>query len=206
MLCNPVTTRRNVDPLLRVNRLILRVAPFGPIVLFWIRIKGSPRIVRILLSKPGSSALDRAFRIFPDFREESCREINATIRKIKAFLSGDVVAFPLDLVDWTCCTAFQKSVLHALCKIPRGSIGTYQFLARQLGRKKGARAVGNALARNPFPLMVPCHRAIRSNRYPGDFQGGAKMKRNLLEKEGIVFDKANRANFVKFRFNEKGEG
>ncbi len=51
----------------------------------------------------------------------------------------------------------------------------------------GARVVGNALARNPFPIIIPCHRAIKSNGALGGFQGGIKMKRALLELEGIEF-------------------
>ncbi|MHA1663588.1 MAG: methylated-DNA--[protein]-cysteine S-methyltransferase, partial [Candidatus Thorarchaeota archaeon] len=54
------------------------------------------------------------------------------------------------------------------------------------------RAVGNALARNPFPIIVPCHRAIRSDRTLGGFQGGLKMKRRILEMEGVEFDSTSR--------------
>jgi alkylated DNA nucleotide flippase Atl1 len=57
---------------------------------------------------------------------------------------------------------------------------------------KGVRAVGTALARNPFPLVVPCHRAVRSDRTLGGFQGGLEMKRALLEMEGVEFDSKNR--------------
>ncbi|MBE9507936.1 MAG: MGMT family protein, partial [Chloroflexi bacterium] len=60
-------------------------------------------------------------------------------------------------------------------------------IARHLGVKGGARAVGRALARNPFPIVIPCHRAIRSNGELGGYQGGLEMKRALLEGEGIEF-------------------
>jgi len=61
-------------------------------------------------------------------------------------------------------------------------------------------AVGNALANNPFPLIVPCHRAIRSDRHPGGYQGGLEMKRALLEKEGIHFDATGRVAYAQFHY------
>ena len=69
-----------------------------------------------------------------------------------------------------------------------------------LGKSNGARAVGNALANNPFPLIVPCHRAIRSDRHLGGYQGGLEMKRALLETEGIAFDKAGRVKCPLFHY------
>jgi len=61
--------------------------------------------------------------------------------------------------------------------------------------------VGNALATNPFPLIVPCHRAVRSDGSLGGFQGGPAMKRALLEREGIAFDRAGRAAVPRFHYS-----
>jgi methylated-DNA-[protein]-cysteine S-methyltransferase len=69
-----------------------------------------------------------------------------------------------------------------------------------LGKPNGARAVGNALANNPFPLIVPCHRAIRSDRHLGGYQGGLEMKRALLKKESITFDKSDRVECPRFHY------
>jgi methylated-DNA-[protein]-cysteine S-methyltransferase len=71
-------------------------------------------------------------------------------------------------------------------------VSTYQRIARYLGNAKGGRAVGSALANNPFPIIIPCHRAIRSDRTLGGYQGGLEMKRTLLEMEGIDFDDTGR--------------
>lgn len=62
---------------------------------------------------------------------------------------------------------------------------TYGRIARHMGVTKGARAVGRALSSNPFPLVIPCHRALRSNGELGGFRGGVEMKKSLLRMEGI---------------------
>ncbi len=91
------------------------------------------------------------------------------------------------------CRPFQRRVLLAEHSIPRGSVSTYGRIARRIGRPGSARAVGRALSLNPFPIVIPCHRALRSDLSLGGYQGGLAMKRRLLEMEGVVFDKAGRA-------------
>ncbi|MEE9618423.1 MAG: MGMT family protein [Anaerolineae bacterium] len=83
------------------------------------------------------------------------------------------------------CSEFQRRVLLAEHRIPRGWVSTYGRIAIRVGVPGGARAVGGALARNPFPIIIPCHRAIRSDGQLGGFQGGLRMKQSLLELEGI---------------------
>ena len=87
---------------------------------------------------------------------------------------------------------FQQQVLKAEHRIPRGYVSTYGRIARHLGVPGGARAVGNALAKNPFPIVVPCHRALRSDGSIGGFQGGLAMKRQLLAWEGARFSPAGK--------------
>ena len=90
-------------------------------------------------------------------------------------------------IDFDQCSGIQKKVLLAEYDIPRGWVSTYKRIANKIGIPKGARVVGNALARNPFPIVIPCHRAIKSNGELGGFQGGIEMKQTLLEMEGIEF-------------------
>lgn len=102
-------------------------------------------------------------------------------------LTAEDIHFSLELLDCNLIRTFQIKVLLAEYNVPRGWITTYQRLAIHLGNPNGARAIGNALKNNPFPIIIPCHRAIRSDGTLGGFQGGVMMKRALLEMQGIEF-------------------
>src|SRR3989304_9724819 len=83
-------------------------------------------------------------------------------------------------------TAFQKAVYRATAKIPKGQTRTYAQIAEAIGRPRAARAVGNALNRNPFAPDVPCHRVVRSDGCLGGFASGPRKKKRLLRSEGVV--------------------
>jgi methylated-DNA-[protein]-cysteine S-methyltransferase len=100
----------------------------------------------------------------------------------------------------TVCSPFQKRVLLTEAKIPRGFISTYGRIAARLGMPAGARAVGHALAMNPFPLIMPCHRTVGSHGALSGFQDGLEMKRTLLLQEGIKFLKTGKAIMNKVYF------
>jgi methylated-DNA-[protein]-cysteine S-methyltransferase len=108
-------------------------------------------------------------------------------KKIKRYLEGDDVHFTVKKLNLSICRNFQRKVLEAEYNIPRGYVSTYGKIASYIGVEGGARAVGNALAKNPFPIIIPCHRAVRSDGNLGGYQGGVKMKRKLLEMEGVEF-------------------
>ncbi|MBL7180932.1 MAG: MGMT family protein [Desulfobacterales bacterium] len=175
-----------------MNKKIIKSTPFGSVGVIWTGFNDNPRIIRVLLSKPGLCAEEQVAEIYPNSQASSCAEVDAVADAIKGLLEGDDIEISLDVADLDMCSVFQQSVLRAEYRIPRGSISTYQLIAEYLGKRNGARAVGNALANNPFPLIVPCHRAIRSDRQLGGYQGGLEMKRALLEMEGITFDDAGR--------------
>ena len=183
-----------------MNRKIIKSTPFGPVGVIWTGLNDNPKIVRILLSKPGLPAEDQVFKLYPNLKASSCAEIDDVATAIKGLLEGEEIKFSLNVADLSLCTEFQQLVLRAEHRIPRGSISTYQLIARYLGKWNGARAVGNALANNPFPLIVPCHRAIRSDRQLGGYQGGLEMKRALLEKEGISFDDTGRVTCAQLHY------
>jgi methylated-DNA-[protein]-cysteine S-methyltransferase len=82
-------------------------------------------------------------------------------------------------------TEFERKVYEVVKEIPRGEVRTYGWVARQIGKPKAARAVGNALHKNPFAPKVPCHRVVAKNGL-GGFAGGLNKKRQLLKKEGYL--------------------
>ena len=97
------------------------------------------------------------------------------------------MTFDRSMLDLDRLPPFQRKVLDTESRIPRGQVASYAALAQASGSPGSARPAGNALARNPFPIMIPCHRAVRSDGSLGGFQGGLSMKRRLLEMEGVAF-------------------
>ena len=157
---------------------------FGPVAILWSVHQGQPTVRRVLLSRPGLSAKQTLKSLFPDSIASSCAEVDVLADRIAAFLTGEDFRFSLAVARLDLCSPFQQRVLRAEHGIPRGKVSTYQRIARHLGNAQAARAVGTALAHNHFPIIVPCHRAIRSDGTLGGFQGGVEMKRILLKMEG----------------------
>jgi O-6-methylguanine DNA methyltransferase len=106
------------------------------------------------------------------------------VQALENYLRGanvDLSVFPVDLGNRS---AFEKATLQYVRQIPRGSVATYSELAAKVGSPRAARAVGNALRRNPVPLFVPCHRVLGVSGL-GGFSWGLDMKRKLLLLEGV---------------------
>jgi O-6-methylguanine DNA methyltransferase len=89
-------------------------------------------------------------------------------------------------VDLSGLSEFQLKVLGLLQRVPRGEVRTYAELARKAGRPGAARAVGNTMARNPVPLLVPCHRVVPASGGIGNYGLGKARKRELLRREGAA--------------------
>jgi len=183
-----------------MKKTTIQSSPYGPVVITWSVFDTGAKVVRVLLSNPSNSALKRVSALYPLAHESSCDEIDSVASGISRFLVGEPIDFSLDLTKLGICREFQQRVLLAEHAIPRGRVSTYKLIAAHLGIPTGARAVGNALANNPFPLIVPCHRAIRSDRHLGGYQGGLYMKRTLLIKEGIDFDESGRVQCSRFYY------
>lgn len=88
------------------------------------------------------------------------------------------------LIEEQQATPFEKAVWKALLRIPPGKVKTYSGLAKEIGHPKAARAVGNALSKNPLAPLIPCHRVVAASGL-GGYSGGLEKKRRLLEKEGV---------------------
>lgn len=103
-------------------------------------------------------------------------------RRLKAYFSGHKAVFP-DELDLSVASTFQHQVWQITRLIPYGKTRSYLWVAEQIGRPGAARAVGQALATNPLPVIIPCHRVTASSGKPGGYSGGVKMKRYLLNLE-----------------------
>lgn len=164
-------------------------SPYGTIGIVYRKKKSDAKIIQIVLPEHGISMKKRIVVMFPHVLSGSSRIIDEVGKKITQFLTGTPVTFSLHNLDLSQLYHFQKKVLLVERKIPYGWVSTYGRLAHKLGRPGAARAVGQALARNPFPLIIPCHRTIKSDNSLGGFRGGKILKRKLLEREGVRFDK-----------------
>lgn len=79
----------------------------------------------------------------------------------------------------------EQRVYEKLLKVPKGKVTTYSELAKAVGLKNGQRAIGRIMNKNPFPVIIPCHRVILSNGKIGGYAWGENVKTNMLSKEGI---------------------
>ncbi|MBN2297815.1 MAG: MGMT family protein [Deltaproteobacteria bacterium] len=173
----------------------LRSSAFGPLAVVWSYIEGHASISRVLITGSRGSIHKQLQAAYTNAEQSSCSEIDMTADRIEAFLSGEDIRFTIDLLRFDLCSDFQQKVLRAEHRIPRGSISTYKKLAEIIGNPGGVRAVGSALSNNPFPIIIPCHRVIRTDGTLGGYQGGCEMKKTLLEMEGIRFDSNGRVVF-----------
>jgi methylated-DNA-[protein]-cysteine S-methyltransferase len=153
----------------------------------WIRANEKERVCRVFLPNGCIPVEELIRKTFPHSKNLTSGLIEELGGQIDGFLRGEPIVFALDTIRLDQCTRFQREVLLAEHRIPRGWVSTYGRIAHHLGVPGGARAVGRALSSNPFPIIIPCHRAIRSTGQVGGFQGRPKMKRTLLELEGIRF-------------------
>lgn len=94
---------------------------------------------------------------------------------------------PWALLDFSAMTELQRRVLEATVAISFGRTRSYSDIAGDIGNPRAARFVGNTMARNPFPIVIPCHRVVRADGSPGRFGGGTELKRRMLALEGFFF-------------------
>ncbi len=140
-------------------------------------------LAHIRLSATVLSAERAVYEVFPDAVPDS-RILPEFRRQWRDYFRGRPVDFKVDL-DLSALGAFQRAVLAACARIPYGATSTYGQLAQEVGAPRAARAVGGALARNPVPIVVPCHRVLAACGALGGFSAeqGLQLKRRLLDLE-----------------------
>jgi methylated-DNA-[protein]-cysteine S-methyltransferase len=166
----------------------------GKIGIIWSQKDHMLRVLRIFLPSKVQNGDPVADRFISSGAAKVDHRIEGLCEKIEKFLQGQSIEFSPEEVDLNICSAFQKKVLRWTLNIPRGKVVSYGHLSETIGHVGGARAVGGALASNPFPLLLPCHRVVRETGYLGGFGGGLEMKRRLLEMEGVAFDPKGRVS------------
>ncbi len=155
--------------------------------LVWSDENGEPLVETIYL--PGKEKMaDRIFRDYPVINRTPRKVSGSIDQEIAGLYRGEKRSFNLSLLNWSKLTDFSAKVLKQAYRIPRGKVSTYSGLAKKTGSPRAARATGTALANNPFPIVIPCHRVIRADGSTGKFGGGSDMKKQLLRKEGVIPD------------------
>jgi methylated-DNA-[protein]-cysteine S-methyltransferase len=155
-------------------------SPFGPLLL-----AATPRgLVRVSLPAydPEETLEELAARISPRVLEAPAR-LDRARRELDLYFEGKLTEFDLPL-DWRLTDGFRKKVQRAIYRIPYGQTRSYTEVARSAGNERAVRAAGTACGSNPIPIVVPCHRVLRSGGALGGYGGGLPMKEALLELEG----------------------
>lgn len=153
-------------------------------------------IKRIFLSNPNNNSEALALNAYDELKIASIDDLTdylkTLVSNIKAYLNGEDIKFKLDNLDLSNLTPFQYKVLMAEYHTHKNEVNTYKELAKAAGSPRAYRAVGNVLAKNPFPIIIPCHRTVKSDNSIGGFNGfqaGIESKAILLKIDGVYVDK-----------------
>ena len=158
-------------------------SPLGPLV-----VAATPRgLVRVAYTEPGSAddvLEDLAARVSPRMLEAPER-LDEPRRELYEYFGGHRKEFDLP-IDWSILRGFTLKVLRETARIDFGELRSYAEVATAAGSPRAVRAAGNALGANPMPVVVPCHRVVRTGGALGGYTGGVERKEFLLHLEGIL--------------------
>jgi methylated-DNA-[protein]-cysteine S-methyltransferase len=175
------TDRADAEGLLDVAYATLD-SPFGQLLL-----AATPRgLVKVSFPQFGTEATleELATKISPRVLEAPAR-LDEARRELDRYFEGRLTAFELPL-DWQLTDGFRKKVQQTINRIPYGRTRSYTEVARSAGNERAVRAAGTACGANPLPIVVPCHRVLRSGGALGGYGGGLPMKEALLKLEGVL--------------------
>ena len=158
-------------------------SPLGPLM-----VAGTPRgLVRLSYSqfRDDEAVLsDLARRVSPRVLEAPAR-VDRVRRELDEYFEGRRTKFELP-IDWTLTRGFTTEALRATAAVGFGHTTTYSEVARTAGSPRAVRAAGNSLGSNPMPIVVPCHRVLRTGGGLGGYTGGLERKEFLLRLEGAI--------------------
>jgi methylated-DNA-[protein]-cysteine S-methyltransferase len=151
-------------------------------------VAGTPRgLVRVAYTDHADAdavLADIAGKLSPRILEAPARLDDAR-RELDDYFAGRRDAFDLP-IDWSLTRGFAGDVLRQTARIPFGATSTYAEVASRAGSPRAVRAAGNALGANPIPVVVPCHRVLRTGGALGGYTGGVERKEFLLRLEGVL--------------------
>jgi methylated-DNA-[protein]-cysteine S-methyltransferase len=156
-------------------------SPFGPLL-----IARTPRgLVKVGLPNYDAEETleDLAARVSPRVLEAPAR-LDDVRHQLDEYFEGRLHEFDLPL-DWQLSKGFRRRALRAIDRIPYGKTRSYTQIATSAGNERAVRAAGTACGSNPIPIVVPCHRVLRSGGGLGGYGGGLPMKETLLRMEGV---------------------
>ena len=173
-------------------KYILNTKPLGEITIIW-RKKPQFKIEEIILSNPNKKSSEIASEKYEKEEKlainKKSKQLNNVIKEMKNYLNEKDYKFSLEYLNLDKFTPFQRKVLETEFKTKKGTVNTYKELAKSSGSPKAYRAVGNVLSKNPYPIIIPCHRTVKSDRTIGGFGGvaeGLESKKILLELDGLM--------------------
>ena len=150
----------------------------------WVGILGSAKgLLRTTLPHPSAQEIRQLLGDSINQASRSPHLFADLMQRLKLYFGGHRVNFP-DRLDLSGATAFQRKVWETTRLIPYGETRSYARVAEQIKQPRALRAVGQALGRNPLPIIVPCHRVVASSGKLGGFSGGIEVKKRLLYLEG----------------------
>ena len=177
---------------------------------FGVAIRDSGGIIKISFSKRRKDVLNTIIRSLTQNWQikNNNSEAEIVLESVNNLFYGKKNVNQLK-VDLTQTTRFQKAVYSLVKEIPRGKVSTYSIIAKTAGYERANRAVGNVMASNPYPLLIPCHRVINSNLNIGrysipalDEKESSKLKRLVLQNEGVKI-KENKVAYEHIHFPKK---
>jgi methylated-DNA-[protein]-cysteine S-methyltransferase len=155
-------------------------SPLGPIT-----VASTPRgLVRVAYRSPEQVIDELAAKLSPRVLEVPAR-LDEVRRELDEYFAGRRKEFELE-IDWSLTRGFTRRVLQATAQIDYGDLRSYAEVAARAGSPRAVRAAGNALGANPMPIVVPCHRVVRTGGALGGYTGGVERKIRLLRIEGSL--------------------
>ncbi len=142
------------------------------------------KLIELDITKDPDYMIKKKFLVRYSGAVESDKSFRALCLLLDRYLKGERVELDMD-VDISGEREFTRRVLEELKKIPYGEVRSYGWVAKRLGYEKAGRAVGQAVGRNPIPIVIPCHRVISGNGSIGGFSMGIGIKKRLLAIEGV---------------------